>query len=152
MWSQLRSESSLPRAATDWAAHGPGRAGLENPGPRALQAETGLKIFHLWYIIVCGNRLYLFNRRLHMNCTRVLYHYTVCENACRSMFPASVPVLFLSIWQRCNDNPISSHFPAIFRSYFVIAPFSIGQKEGNNTGTLAGNIDRHALQYSSLEN
>ena len=47
-----------------------GRAGPEPPGPRA---ETGLKIFHLYYTIVCGN-------------------------ACRSMFPASVLVLFLSFW------------------------------------------------------
>ena len=31
--------------ATGKAARGPGQAGPENPGPRALQAETGLKCF-----------------------------------------------------------------------------------------------------------
>ena len=33
--------------ATGRAARGPDRAGPENPGPRALRAETGLKIFYL---------------------------------------------------------------------------------------------------------
>ena len=31
--------------ATGRAVRGPGRAGPENPGPRALRAETGLMIF-----------------------------------------------------------------------------------------------------------
>ena len=33
--------------ATGRAARGPGRAGPENPGPRASRAQTGLKTFYL---------------------------------------------------------------------------------------------------------
>ena len=43
--------------ATGRAAHGPGRAGSENPGPLALRAETGLMIFYLrFFCALCAGR------------------------------------------------------------------------------------------------
>ena len=43
--------------ATGRAARGPSRAGPENPGPRALRAETGLMNFHLRVLCaLCAGR------------------------------------------------------------------------------------------------
>ena len=65
LYSITHSELEM---GTGRAASGPG-LNLQARGPK--RAETGLKIFHLWYTIVCGN-------------------------ACQSMFPASVLVLLPS--------------------------------------------------------
>ena len=66
MTKLLRFELEM---VTGRAARGPGRAWTSRPA--GLTGLNGPKDFSLWYIIVCGN-------------------------ACGSMFPASVPVLFPS--------------------------------------------------------
>ena len=48
--------------------------------------------------------------------------------------------------QRCKDIPISSQLFSVKRH----CTFAIGQKERNNRGTRAGNIDRHAFPHTMM--
>ena len=52
------------------------RAGPENPGPRALRAETGLMIFHLRVLCpLCAGRWVVTRELLHVNvlCIEQMY-------------------------------------------------------------------------------
>ena len=63
-------------------ARGPKRAGPENPGPRALRAETGLMIFYLRFLCSLCAGLLVVTRELCivLTCKCVVYWANVHEN------------------------------------------------------------------------